>query len=170
MNIPDWINSMLSIQRELCKLDTKKVYTYYSPNEGCTKQDIYVTESRLGIKLDKQYTEFLRFANGWRNIYRSVSLLGTNDLLKSEKMDLARDILEIVCPLDEDLEYKVEELLPIAVDEYGADVFVLTPFENGKCSEVIWFAGQEIERFSTFEKFLNAIMQYIVNEVEQYKM
>ena len=96
-----------------------------------------------------------------------VSFLGTKELLSSEITDMAKEILEIECSFDEQLEFRKEELLPIAVDEYGSDLFVLTPPVNDKNGMVIWFAGGEIERFPSFEVFRDTILQYMNDELNE---
>lgn len=167
MNILQWRDQMISIKNEMHTLDVKQIYRYYEPNNGCSLEEISKVEDCLGIKFDNQYKEFLQYVNGWKECYRLVSFLGTKELLGSKEMDVAKEVLEIVCPLDEELEFKQDELLPIAVDEYGSDLFVLTPPINGENGMVIWFAGQEIERFASFEVFRDTILQYMSQELNE---
>ena len=167
MNILQWQKQMLYVRNEMCKLDVKQIYHYYAPNNGCSLKEISKVEDCLGIKFDNQYKEFLQYVNGWKECYRLVSFLGTKELLSSEITDMAKEILEIECSFDEQLEFRKEELLPIAVDEYGSDLFVLTPPVNDKNGMVIWFAGGEIERFPSFEVFRDTILQYMNDELNE---
>lgn len=167
LNILQWREQMLYVKNEMCKLDVKQIYHYYMPNNGCNLEEILRVEDCLGIKFDHQYKEFLQYVNGWKECYRLVSFLGTKELLSSEITDMAKEILEIECSFDEQLEFRKEELLPIAVDEYGSDLFVLTPPVNDKNGMVIWFAGGEIERFPSFEVFRDTILQYMNDELNE---
>lgn len=167
MDILNWMQSMLSIRKEMQELDSEKLYRYYPPNEGCSEDDIRQVENHIGGVLDKEYATFLRFANGWREFFTSISLLGTKELISSPDMDMAKDLLKIVYPLNPQLGFKEEDLLPIAVDEVGRCFFVITPPVNGKNGAVIWFVGQEVERYDSFNSFLEAILQYNIDDLEE---
>ena len=60
---------MLTVREEMCGLDFEKLYRYCPPNKGCSQEDIRRAEARLGVRLDAQYADFLRYANGWREFF-----------------------------------------------------------------------------------------------------
>lgn len=169
MDISAWIDKMISLRNEMCQLDLEKIYNYYSPNSGSTATEIQQVEKELGISLDKQYTEFLKFANGWCEFFQAFSLFGTKELITSPQMTKAKEILGVVYPWWENPEFKEKELLPIAVDETGSDLFVLTPATVGGNSMVLWIAGQEIERYDSFFAFLDAMLEYTKEELDDFK-
>lgn len=168
MDYSDWIKKMMAVRDEMRSLDSEKLYHYYPPNKFCSAEDILQVENHLKITLDKQYAGFLRCADGWREFFTSISLLGTRELISSPDMEMARDLLKIVYPLNPQLEFAEEDLLPIAVDEVGRYFFVITPSVNGGSGAVIWFAGQEVERYDSFNSFLSAILQYNIDDLEQF--
>ena len=146
MDYTNWIQKMLAVRNEMCTLDSENLYRYYPPNKCCSAEDILQVEHHLNIGLDKQYAEFLKCADGQREFFTSVSLLGTHELISSPDMEMAKDLLKVVYPLNPQLEFAKEELLPITVDEVGSCFFAITPSANGGSGAVIWFAGQEAER------------------------
>lgn len=167
MDISSWIERMLSVREEMHRLDSEKLYRYYPPNKGCSDEDLRRAETRLGVKLDSQYASFLRRADGWREFFADISLFGTRELTGSPEMDMARELLDVVYPLNPHLEYKKEDLLPIAADEVGRGFFALTPAVEGGHGSVIWFVGQEVERYASFHRFLSAILQYNIDDLEE---
>jgi cell wall assembly regulator SMI1 len=167
MDISSWIKQMLTVREEMCSLDFKKLYRYCPPNKGCSQEDIRRAEARLGVRLDAQYADFLRYANGWREFFGDISLFGTQELAGSPELDMARELLELVYPLNPHLAFQKEDLLPIAIDEAGRGFFVLAPSARGGPGAVIWFAGQEVERYASFHDFLRSILQYNIDDLEE---
>ena len=167
MDYSNWIKRMLAVRNEMRILDSEKLYRYYPPNKCCSAEDILQVEAQLKITLDKQYADFLKCADGWREFFASISLLGTQELISSPDMDMAEDLLKTVYPLNPQLEFAMEDLLPIAVDEVGSSFFVITPPINGRNGTVIWFVGQEVERYDSFDSFLSAILQYNIDDLEE---
>ena len=45
------------------------------------------------------------------------------------------------------------ELLPIAVSKFDRDLFVLCLPSSSRPGEIIWFAGEEIDRFENFDEY-----------------
>lgn len=162
-----WIQKMVSVRDEIRALDVEELYHYFPPNKGCSPEELRRVEEHFGITIDKQYAEFLRCADGWREFFTSISLLGTKELIASPDMEMAKELLKIVYPLNPQLEFAEEELLPIAVDESGRCFFVITPPVHGENGTVIWFVGQEVERYDSFDHFLEAILQYNIDDLEE---
>lgn len=70
-------------------------------------------------------------------------------------------------PLNPHLAFQKEDLLPIAIDEAGRVFFILAPSARGGPGAVIWFAGQEVERYASFHNFLRSILQYNIDDLEE---
>lgn len=157
---PDIIQRMEQTRVQLQAVDTDGLYTYLPPRPGCSKEEIAQVEARLGFPLDRQYAEFLQSADGWQQLYQSVDLFGTPELLSAEVMDYAKDLLKIVCQLAPDLEFTETELLPIGVARQDSDLFLMTTPVNGGNCMVLWFSGYEVERFDCFLSFITAIASY----------
>lgn len=56
--------------------------------------------------------------------------------------------------------FKREELLSIAVSDSDKDMFVISNLKSNNPGIVIWFAGEEIERYISFDEFFLAMIDY----------
>ena len=126
--------------------------------------------SLLGYKLDEDYAQFLRYANGWPAFYQSVRLFGTEELLGNAAMENA---LRTVSYLEEDVLQTsgVDRamLLPIAATDVDMDIFVLDRTGLPARARVIWFAGTEIQRFGSFSDYFLAMVDYNRAELAELK-
>lgn len=52
---------------------------------------------------------------------------------------------------------KRAHLLPIAATEQDLDLFAMTAPGSPRPGEVIWFAGNEVQRFSSFDEYFLAM-------------
>ena len=50
--------------------------------------------------------------------------------------------------------------MPISATEFDRDVFAITRPESPSPGIVVWFAGEEIERFATFDEYFLAMIEY----------
>jgi hypothetical protein len=53
-----------------------------------------------------------------------------------------------------------EQLFPISATQSDRDLFVIVPSVSGSPGIVIWFAGEEVERFPTFDDYFLAMVEY----------
>lgn len=136
------------------------------PEVGANEKSIRIIEQELGYKLDLMYREFLQYANGWAGFYQTVDLFGTEQLKESAIMDYAQVLLEAIddVVLEESGVLK-QELLPIAVSEFDRDLFVLCLPNSSRPGEIIWFAGEEIDRFENFDEYFLAMIDYNREEI-----
>ena len=63
-----------------------------------------------------------------------------------------------------------QELLPIAVTEFDKDLFVLCLPNSSRPGEIIWFAGEEIDRFKNFDEYFLAMVDYNREEILALKI
>lgn len=162
--IEDWKNeivTMVYVKQELMKLDVKGIWPHHFPEIAAIEEQIIEVEEGLGHSLDKSYQNFLKSANGWKGFYQTVDLFGTSELLGSSAMDYAYTILAAIeDDIIESTGFSREELLPIATTRYDKDLFVISRPGSHSPGIVIWFAGEEIDRFPNFEKYFLAMVDY----------
>lgn len=155
------------IQQRIQELDGDRLWERHLPAVAAGEDEIAGAERRLGFALDSQYRQFLRFANGWRRFYQAVDLFGTPNLLGGSPMDAAVAMLGAV--ERDDFEAAVgmspSEVLPIAASTVQPDVFLLAQPWSPAPGAVIWYAGELIEQFPSFEEYFLAMLDYNREEI-----
>ena len=56
-------------------------------------------------------------------------------------------------------------VVPIAATAVGLDLFVMPVRDGRQVSPVVWLAGYEIGRFSSFEDYVLAMIEYNAREL-----
>ncbi|AZK44862.1 SMI1/KNR4 family protein [Paenibacillus lentus] len=170
MNWIETIAIMILVKQDMEKYDEEGLWEYHLPEVAASEELLIKTEQHLGYHLDSEYKEFLKYANGWKSFYQSVDLFGTNELVSSSDMDYAVNILNAIedsvifeCGVPRD------ELLPIAVTKIDKDLFVITKLNSSNPGQVIWFAGEEIDRFDNFKEFFLSMIDYNREELKYFK-
>lgn len=129
------------------------------PRVGATSQAIAEAERALGHKLPRQFREFLALADGWQGFYVSTDLFGTPELIAHrwqnamERPELqefmSRNSLQ---PMD---------VTAIGASDLDLDVFLLVNDDAETLpGAVLWFAGQEVDRYASFSDFFAAMVNY----------
>jgi hypothetical protein len=169
----DWkkeISVLVYIKQVLSDLDKNHLWEHHFPEVAAGGKEIENVEQHLGFQLDDRYAEFLRHANGWRSFYQSVDLFGTKDLLGSDAMQNAKMMLDVI---DENAmkasRLNKDDLLPIGASSLDLDIFFIVKPSSEHSGQVIWFAGQEIDRFKNFYEFYLAMVDYNRAEVEDLR-
>jgi len=173
LKLEDWkkaIITMIQVKQEVIKHDKIGLWHQHLPAVAATDKQIEKVEEILGFNIDNSYKNFLKFSNGWKAVYQTVDLFGTDELSGSPIMDYAFKLLkeleeDIITPMG----YRLDELLPIAATFEDIDIFVLTKPSSPEPGIVIWFAGGEIDRFSNFSEYFLAMIDYNRLEVERLK-
>ncbi len=148
------------------KQDVEKIWPHHFPEVGANEKSIRIIEQELGYKLDLMYREFLQYANGWAVFYQTLDLFGTEQLKESAIMDYAQVLLEAIDDVVlEESGVLRQELLPIAVSEFDRDLFVLCLPNSSRPGEIIWFAGEEIDRFENFDEYFLVMIDYNREEI-----
>lgn len=110
--------------------------------------------------MDPEHRAFLSYANGWPDFHQVTDLLsleGIRDLRKQILDSSSSDSADE--ELSEDV-YQVTDLLPIAASGEDIDIFVMPIIDKQVQSEVIWLAGGEIDRYSSFVEFFASMIEY----------
>ena len=165
-NWKDKIATMILVKQELMKQDVEQIWPHHFPEIGVNEEYLCAVEQELGYKLDLIYRDFLQHANGWKGFYQTVELFGIEQLRKSTIMDYAQMLLKAI---DDDALRESGvlrcELLPIAVSEFDKDLFVLCLPNSSRPGEIIWFAGEEIDRYENFDEYFLAMIDYNREEI-----
>jgi len=168
-----WKNSigiMILIKQDISKHDNEGLWEYYLPEVGANEADIKEIENFFGFPLDKYYREFLTYANGWKSFYQSVDLFGTKEICSNSIMTYTNYILN---SLEEAVltnsGFSRDELFPIGSTKDDKDLFVITKHNSKNPGMIIWYAGEEIDRFSNFKDFFLAMTEYNREELKYLK-
>jgi hypothetical protein len=155
------IGAALLVKEQIARLDKKKIWPYFLPEVAATDEQIIKAERHLGHSLNDRYKAFLKCANGWKCFYQTVDLFGTEDLVSGPRNDTGEFMLGL---LDDDVLRKSgverEDLLPLAATRFDKDLFVLVRPSSSCAGTVLWFAGEEIDRFLSFDDYFNAMIEY----------
>ena len=169
----DWRNmivAMVYVKQELMKLDVEGIWPHHLPELAASEERLRKIEAYLGYRLDQDYREFLKMADGWKGFCQTVDLFGTQEFAGSSIMEYAKTMLEAI----EDNVIKSsgflrEDLLPIAATRFDRDLFVMAIPTSHSPGTVIWFAGEEIERYPSFTKYFLEMVKYNRLLVEDIK-
>jgi len=157
----DNIVVMVYVKQELMKLDVNRIWPHHLPELAASEEDLKKTEVYLGHKIDNKYREFLTMADGWKGFYHTVDLFGTKDLQGSPLMQYSLSLLNAIeDDVIETTGFSREDLLPIAATEFDKDLFVMSRPTSHIPGTVIWFAGEEIDRYPDFTEYFLAIIDY----------
>lgn len=161
----DWrlaIVELVQVQQAIHEIDRDELWEWHLPAVAADDATLLDAERRLGFRLDPSYRHFLGLANGWRAFFQTIDLFGTVELCAEADRGTAR--AQLLDPLPPQLLKAVvgaaERLVVIAAARHDRDIFVV-PISHGQMlSSVTWLAGEEIERFDTFEEFFAAMLAY----------
>jgi hypothetical protein len=130
---------------------------WHLPKTAATEREISHTESANNIELSEEYRAFLKCANGWVGFHISTDLFGTDELNSAYNADPLPmpEVREFI----EAINLDAQHVIPIGVSPFDRDVFLLvSPSSPVAPNHVIWWAGEEVERYGTFEEFFNAMI------------
>jgi cell wall assembly regulator SMI1 len=162
----DHIAIMHLVKQELLKRDKARLWPHHLPEVGATEEQLQAAEKALGFSLDPQYRDFLLHADGWKGVCQTVDLFGTGQLMRSGVMDHAMVLLNSIEPgVLESSGFLRDQLLPIAASASDRDLFVIALPHSPSPGMVIWFAGEEIDRFENFQEYFLAMIDYNREEV-----
>jgi len=150
------------VQARIEELDHGRLWERHLPTIAASDLEIAAVERQITWPLDARYKEFLRYANGWRHLYQTVDLFGTAELGGGPLMDSARRQLEAV---GGDLfqlatGVSIGSVMPIAASAEQRDLFLIETANSSNPGSVIWFSGQQIERYENFDEYFLAMIDY----------
>ena len=157
------------VKQEMMELDKRKIWPYHLPEIAATESQILIAERHLHHPLDQRYKAFLKCANGWKAFYQTVDLFGTEDLISGPQKECGEFHLSY---LNEEVIKKSGfcrgDLLPIAGTKLDRDLFAITRPHSSKPGVVVWFAGEEIDRFPNFDEYFLAMLEYNRKELKVF--
>jgi hypothetical protein len=139
-----------------------------APRAAATPQQIAEAEQLMGVRLHKQYRDFLLHANGWPYFSGAISLLGTEDYMGSPMYQRALANIEA---LRQPVGYlsRSKSLLPIGVSDAALDTLCMPIARGGARATVIWYNNVEPEEFLDFETFFNTLLERMPYKIAYYK-
>ncbi len=169
----DWkqrIVELVLVKQKLAELDTKGLWQYRLPSVAATEGRPKRLEAHLGEALDPAYRAFLLHADGWPAFYQTVDLFGSDELMGNDRFHHGTEMFSYV---DESVltlgGLRREDLLPIAASPVDLDLFVMTRRSASQPGLVVWLAGSEIDRFSSFDEYFIAMVDYNRLEVQHLR-
>lgn len=171
--IQDWKQEIAIawlVKQAMMESDTNKIFAYHLPNVAATEGEIFTAEQKLGHKLDDRYKNFLRCANGWPSFWHSTDLFGADDLIDGTRKETAEFLLSMLSEgVLKKSGVKRHELLPIAATAVDKDIFIITRPNSALPGIVLWFAGEEVERFKNFDDFFRSMVEYNRMTAKRFK-
>ena len=167
----DWkllVTQMVMVKSQIFEADKEKLWPYNFPNVAASERQIQRMKKKIGKDLPVDYVDFLKTANGWKGFFQNNDLIGTEDFDESKYVMLAN---EEFFSLDEAVVegIKKEELFLVGINLTDRDLFFLVLSDNEKKGEVVWFAGEEVERFKNFSDFFASMIAYNKRELHKLK-
>ena len=158
----DWKASIAKIvywKQMIHDLDELEAFPWHFPRTAATGEQIARAEDHMKARFSKSYRDFLSLADGWEGFCITTNLFGTPEFLDG-KADEVRGRLDVQDYL---LSVGISDsyVVPIGAAEFDTDVFLLISEESGGLAgEVIWIAGEEVDRFPDFRDFFEAMINY----------
>lgn len=125
-----------------------------TPGFPATDVEIDAVEAELRYRLPAHYREFLKAAGGWRQMYETTHALSPGELLAGE---LHVRALQVLSEQDDAVlaehGIQLQDLLPIAVSEFGLDLMSLI-IRGPLAGQVLWTIGVESTLFPTMRDLL----------------
>lgn len=139
--------------------DARGALPWHLPEVGASLEAVSKIESKLGLKFSDDYRRFLTLADGWKAFYVFIDLFGTRDFLSERVQEVAQR--PEVKSYFRDLGLSQQHVTPIGGSELEIDVFLhVTPNSPVLPGAVLWWAGDEIDRYESFSLFLGAMALY----------
>ena len=159
ISFKDAVGYLYIVREKIREVDTSGLFKYYCPNVKTTEVEINSWEKENQLFLPDVYKQFLLTANGWKCVSQDINLFRLEELTlsKSNKHIKNRDFsLQNLTSNGNE-----ECLLPIGASDYSCDQFLMILDAECNCyGQVLWVAGEEIERYKDFAEFFLSLIQY----------
>ena len=157
--IKDLIGYLYIVREKIRAEDKDKLWEYSLPRVKATNEAVSIWEEQNELVLPEAYKEFLLAANGWPNVFQD------KDLFSLEELSLSKDNRYVQCLNDcIDNIHDVGDkacLLPIGGTKYSYDLYLIVLDRSSKhYGQVLWVAGEEVERHSDFNAFFESLIAY----------
>jgi hypothetical protein len=158
-NIKDYIAYLYIVREKMRFEDKNNLWDYYCPRVKSTNEEITRWENQNGMVLPESYKAFLLAANGWPKVFQDKDLFGLEQLSFSKENKYIQYLSYCVDNL-----YDVgnkECLLPIGGTEYSYDLYlIILDKKSDHYGQVLWVAGEEVERYNDFNSFFESLIAY----------
>ncbi|MBD8526817.1 SMI1/KNR4 family protein [Pseudomarimonas arenosa] len=152
---------MIRIKQATCEADKERLWEYHWPRVAASEVALIEVERHLGFELDPGYRNFLAVADGWPSFFQGVNLFGTPELLGGPAMLAANEILDAAEPyLEVQCGIGRPSAFPIAASARDKDVFFMQLQGSALQPPLVWWAGEEVDRFASFSDFFASMVEY----------
>ena len=156
------VAQMWSVKQRLSAVD--HAFEHRLPRVAATAMEIDDSERRIGETLHPEQGGFLSVAGGWPAFWHDVDVLGPAELGRGE---LWNDGLERLSLLEHEGVVLAGVYMPVAVSRHDKDLFVISKRNGENWGELLWLAGEEVDRFPTFREFLLSMTEYLRSELAE---
>jgi hypothetical protein len=158
---PDWkaeIVRLVQCKQLIHERDNQGALPWHLPAVAASADRIAAAEQGARSLFPASYRDFLAHANGWKGFYLLVDLFGTGDLIAggSQRVLARPEVSAFV-----EAQGLNGQVTAIGASDHETDVFLLVaPSAATLPGGVIWWAGEEIDRFEDFFAFFTAMVAY----------
>jgi len=160
----DWrlyIIRMIEVKQELFDADKERLWEYHWPRVAASEATLAHVENHLGFELDPEYREFLATGDGWPWFFHSACLFGSSELLGSPALLAANAMLDVAAPyIESQCGVQRSAVFPIASASMDKDIFFMQIQNGVLCPPIVWWAGEEIDRYVSFAEFFASMIEY----------
>lgn len=139
--------------------DKQGAIPWHLPKIGATPQRILEAEREIGRQFSDDFKELLSLVDGWTAFCVLTDLFGTVDFVagRAEKIMKNPEIRAYLVHSG----FNLGHVIPIGGSDVELDVFLLiSPVSTLEPNAVLWWAGEEIDRYKTFKDFFSSMVNY----------
>ena len=159
MNRPLEITRIAYWKQRLAKHDPDKVFPWHLPKVPASPDRVARAQEIAGFRFPKDYAEFLTFSDGWPGFHILTDLFGAQDFLSGR----SRAVMQRSDVKDFCADNKIDrgQVAAVGASDQHVDVFFLFSDQSAFLpGGVLWFASEEIDRYSTFGEFFCSMVNY----------
>lgn len=160
----DWrrlIGELILIKQAMADVDARGLWEYRLPTLAASESDLAKVEGAIGEPLDPSYRSFLSYASGWPAFVMDIDLFGVRDLLGGSRFSHAMMLLDFVDDrVLKSTRVNRADLLPIAASQAQPVLMALTRRSSTTPGMVIWYHGDEVDRYQNFGEFFLSMVEY----------
>ena len=149
--------------------DNLGAFPWHLPHVAADKSQIAEAEKAAGFDFPSEFRTLLSVINGWRGFYMGVDLFGTDDFISGRSSEVKRQ--DEISDFIRDAGFQGDDVIVIGASEEEIDTFILVSESNASLpGGVLWWAGDEIDRFAGCKAFFEAMVNYnahIANKLVQ---
>lgn len=165
---PSKVAKLDAVRQRLRSID--RLYSYPPAGRPAFESQLVAVEDLVGGRLDKNYREFLRVANGWKNFFQELHLFGTGQLLGDSLMRTAVQQITAVDSVVENLTgFELGKVVPIGASEMQNDMLLLGAPGSAKEGNVLWFWGDGFESYPSFRDLFLAVIDLSERELRRFE-